>query len=190
MVIAWRSWNHQSNSITTSRQKASQLLSSLINRTHTIKRPKSRTTQYQERAGRQANKQHEEGKSSFNRKGSLESACHPPHRFALNKLEGAFRGARYDWRPSHLPSHCICGHQFTVEHSLICSRGGFPSIRHNELRNIMAGFLTEVCHNEPPLQPLSGEQLTLRTANSEDGARLDVATDNFWEEVGTAHFLT
>ena len=86
-------------------------------------------------------------------------------------------------RPSNLPSHCICGHQFTVEHSLICSRGGFPSIRHNELRDITAGFLTEVCHNvgtEPPLQPLSGEQLRLRTANREEGARLDIAADNFW----------
>ena len=106
------------------------------------------------------------------------------HGFALHK--GAFRDAlclRYGWRPSNLPSHCICGHQFTVEHSLICSRGGFPSIRHNELRDITAGFLTEVCHNvgtEPPLQRLSGEQLRLRTANREEGARLDIAADNFW----------
>ncbi len=106
------------------------------------------------------------------------------HGFALHK--GAFRDAlclRYGWRPSHLPSHCICGHNFTVEHALICARGGFPSIRHNELRDITAGFLTEVCHNvgtEPPLQPLTGEQLTLRTANREDGARLDIAADNFW----------
>ncbi len=48
---------------------------------------------------------------------------------------------------------------------------------------ITAGFLIEVCHNvgtEPPLQPLSGEQLRLRTANREDGARLDIAADNFW----------
>ena len=47
----------------------------------------------------------------------------------------------------------------------------------------MAGFLTEVCHNvgiEPPLQPLTGEHLTLRSANKEDGARLDIAADNFW----------
>ena len=106
------------------------------------------------------------------------------HGFALHK--GAFRDAlclRYGWRPSHLPSHCICGHNFTVEHALICTRGGFPSIRHNELRDITAGFLTEMCHNvgtEPPLQPLSGEQLTLRSANREDGARLDIAADNFW----------
>lgn len=106
------------------------------------------------------------------------------HGFALHK--GAFRDAiclRYGWQPTHLPSHCICGHHFTVEHALICSRGGFPSIRHNELRDITAGFLSEICHNvgtEPPLQPLSGEQLTYRTANREDGARLDIAADDFW----------
>ena len=40
---------------------------------------------------------------------------------------------------------------------------------------MMAGFLTEVCHNvaiEPPLQPLTGEHLTLgsHAANREAGA--------------------
>ena len=66
------------------------------------------------------------------------------HGFALHK--GAFRDAlclRYGWRPSHLPSHCICGQNF-VEHALICSRGGYPSIRHNELRHITAGFLSSL----------------------------------------------
>ena len=106
------------------------------------------------------------------------------HGFALHK--GAFRDAlclRYGWRPPHLPSHCICGHSFTIEHALSCTRGGFPSIRHNELRDITAGLLTEVCHNvgtEPQLQPLSGEQLILQSANREDGARLDIAADDFW----------
>ena len=106
------------------------------------------------------------------------------HGFALHK--GAFRDVlclQYGWQPSHLPSHCICGHHFTVEHAFICSHGGFPSIHHNELRDITAGFLTKVCHNvgtEPPLQPLSGEQLRLRSANKEDEARLDIAAVNFW----------
>ena len=94
-----------------------------------------------------------------------------------------FLVCQYCWRPSHLPSHCICGQHFTVEHAPICTHGGFPPIRHNELRDMMAVFLTEVWHNvgiEPPLQPLTGEHLTLRSANKEDGARLDIAADNFW----------
>ena len=80
------------------------------------------------------------------------------HGFALHK--GAFRDAlclRYGWRPSHLPSHCVCGHHFTIEHALSCSRGGFPSIRHNEIRNITADLLSGVCHGvgtEPSLQPV------------------------------------
>ena len=67
------------------------------------------------------------------------------HGFALHK--GAFRDLlclRYGWRPSHLPSHCICAHHFTVEHAFICTHGGFPSNRHKELTDITVGLHTEV----------------------------------------------
>ena len=106
------------------------------------------------------------------------------HGFALHK--GTFRDAlclRYGWRPSHLPSNCICGKQLTVEHALSCSGGGFPSIRHNEVRDITADLLSQVCHNvgtEPALQPVTDEQFTYRSAIREDGARLDVAAESFW----------
>ncbi len=30
---------------------------------------------------------------------------------------------------------------------MICHMGGFPTIRHNEIRDITASLLTEVCHN-------------------------------------------
>ena len=47
-----------------------------------------------------------------------------------------------------------------------------------------AHFLADVCHNaglEPGLQPLNGEELNYYgTANTEDGARLDVKADSFW----------
>ena len=33
---------------------------------------------------------------------------------------------------------------------------------------------------EPQLQPVTGDQLTHRTANREDGARLDVVAESFW----------
>ena len=106
------------------------------------------------------------------------------HGFALHK--SAFRDAlclRYGWYPSNMPLHCTCGKQFSVEHALSCSHGGFPSIRHNELRDITAELLSEVCHNvgtEPSLQPITDEHLIHRTANREDGARLDVAAESFW----------
>ena len=98
----------------------------------------------------------------------------------------AFRDAlclRYGWRPPHLPSNCVCGKQYTIEHALSCACGGLPSIRHNELWDITAQLLTETCHGvgiEPPLQPLEDEQLRHRTANREDGARLDIVAVNFW----------
>ena len=43
--------------------------------------------------------------------------------------------------------------------------------------------MSEVCHDvstEPPLQPLSGESLSLRTANQDVGARLDIKASGFW----------
>ena len=75
------------------------------------------------------------------------------HGFSLHK--GAFRDAmalRYGWTPANLPTHCACGNKFTVEHAFSCAKGGLPgswatSIRHNEIRDITATLLTEVCHN-------------------------------------------
>ena len=90
---------------------------------------------------------------------------------------------RYDWPPSHLPSSCACGASFSTEHALSCPKGGFPSLRHNEIRDLTANLLTEVCSNvcvEPELQPLSGESLKNRTANTEDHARLDIAANGLW----------
>ena len=110
------------------------------------------------------------------------------HGFALNK--GAFHDAlclRYGWIPSRLPSHCVCGNTFTADHCFNCKCGGFPSIRHNEVRDITAHLLTEVCHDvliEPPLQELSGEALSYGSANRQDQARVDVAASGFW---GSSH---
>ena len=52
------------------------------------------------------------------------------------------------------------------------------------MRDLLANLLTEVCHDvslEPHFQPLSGESLSLRTASTDDNARLDVAASGFWE---------
>ena len=106
------------------------------------------------------------------------------HGFALHK--DAFHDAlalRYGWPPSEMPSKCACGSNFSVEHVLSCAKGGFPSIRHNEIRDLTATLLTEVCHDvciEPGLQPISNEILTGATTNTQDGARLDIAANGFW----------
>ena len=106
------------------------------------------------------------------------------HGFSLHR--SAFQDAlalRYGWSPSKLPSKCICGKNFTVEHALSCARGAFPSIRHNEIRDLTANLLTEVCNDvriEPDLQPVLSDQLSGATANSQDGARLDLSANGVW----------
>ena len=106
------------------------------------------------------------------------------HGFALHK--SAFHDAlalRYGWTPSKLPSKCDRGNSFTVEHALSCARGGLPTIRHNEIRDLTANLLTEVCNDvriEPELQAVTTERLTGATANSHDGARLDISANGVW----------
>ena len=106
------------------------------------------------------------------------------HGFALHK--GAFHDAmalRYDWNPSRTPSNCDCGKKFSVEHAFTCPRGGFPILRHNEIRDLTANLLTEVCHDvcvEPDLQPLTGEVLSGSSSIGQDGARLDIAASGCW----------
>ena len=68
---------------------------------------------------------------------------------------------------------CSCDAWFSIEHSFSCPKGGFPTIRQNEIRDLTANLLTEVCHEvqvEPGLQPISGEQSQHATSNIEDGA--------------------
>ena len=77
----------------------------------------------------------------------------------------------------------MCDKTFNIEHALSCLYGGFLSICHNEIRDITAHLMSDVCHNvgtEPVLQPVTDESLTNRTANIEDGARLDVKAQGFW----------
>lgn len=104
--------------------------------------------------------------------------------FHLHK--GEFTDAlclRYGWTLPNTPRLCNCGKAFTTDHAMICHMGGFPTIRHNEIRDMTASLLTEVCSNvatEPSLQPLSGETLRLASANATDGARLDIRARGFW----------
>ena len=83
------------------------------------------------------------------------------HGYALDKQ--SFRDAlftRYGISLKRLPSHCVCGVPFCVEHALNCKKGGFISSRHNEVRRITADFLREVCidvKEEPLLLEITGE---------------------------------
>ena len=79
---------------------------------------------------------------------------------------------------------------FTVDHGMICQRGGLVIQRHNEIRDLEAELLYLVCYDvaiEPTLQPLAGEELN-RGANTAADARLDVHCRVFWERQRTAFF--
>ena len=113
----------------------------------------------------------------------------------LHLHKSSFRDAlclRYGWEPPRLPSMCVCGSPFTVQHCLSCNVGGYPIMRHNDLRDHTAALMSTVCSDittEPQLQPLSGEQLSLLSANSDGNARLDVAATNFWSSNNQRSFF-
>ena len=74
---------------------------------------------------------------------------------------------------------------------MVCPFGGFPTIRHNEVRDLTASLLTEVSHNvqtEPSLQPVTTETFSLASANTADDAHLDIKTRGFWSR-GRTHIL-
>ena len=114
------------------------------------------------------------------------------HGFLLHK--GEFRDAlclRYGWNLSNTPRLCNCDTPFSVDHAMICHLGGIPTIRHNEIRDITATLLTEICHNvatEPLLQPLTNESFHHRSANTEPNARLDIRARGFWNTGQDAFF--
>ena len=64
-----------------------------------------------------------------------------------------------------------------------CKKGGLVSIRHNDIRDLTAKILREVCNDvevEAKLIPLTGEQLQCRSAVTGHEARLDIGARSFW----------
>ena len=71
----------------------------------------------------------------------------------------------------------------SIDHALVCHKGGYTITHHNALRDLNATLLREVCSDtstEPPLQPLSGEGMELLTANCDQEARLDIKVIGYW----------
>ena len=85
---------------------------------------------------------------------------------------------------------CACGVQFSVDHAMVCQRGGFIIQRHNELRHLEAEMLRMVCNDvevELVLQEVTGETLN-HGANKAPDARLDIHARGFWERQRSAFF--
>jgi len=69
---------------------------------------------------------------------------------------------RYGWEIPDLPLTCPCGASFRVQHALDCMLGGFRTIQHNEVRDVLADAT-------PRCRCISGRP-SLLLANSEDPA--------------------
>ena len=72
-----------------------------------------------------------------------------------------------------------------------CKKGGFITIRHNDLRDLTANLLTEVCKDvdiEPQLLPVTGETFNNRTTNTSNEARVDIKSKGFWVRGQQAFF--
>jgi hypothetical protein len=105
-------------------------------------------------------------------------------RYTLSKQE--FVDAiclRYKFPIKGVPTTCACSKPNSIDHALSCSKGGYTDMRHNQIRNLEATFLREVCHDvqlEPKLLPLTGETFTLKSANTRPDARSDVSARGVW----------
>ena len=107
------------------------------------------------------------------------------HGFTLHKE--AFRDAlclRYGWQPNLLPSTCVCGKTFSIEHALNCplvvihlfdTMSYGTSLHHCLLKYAIVLELSLNC-----LQPLSSEFLKYKTANDAVDAHVDIVAENFW----------
>ena len=77
----------------------------------------------------------------------------------------------------------MCGAHQSADHAMICRHDGMTILRHNEIRDITADWLGEVCpetEKEPQLQPITGESLRPLSANRKENARPDIKVKGFW----------
>ena len=66
--------------------------------------------------------------------------------YTLNKQEFLDSIAmRYNWEIRNVASFCECGKKNSINHALTCPRGGYTIMRHNEVRDLEAELLKEVC---------------------------------------------
>ena len=59
--------------------------------------------------------------------------------YVLNKQE--FRDSlciRYGWKIPKTPQFCACNEKNTIDHALICKKGGYVSMRHDRIRDLEA----------------------------------------------------
>ena len=88
--------------------------------------------------------------------------CLPPREQNFYMIRDEFRDAlclRYGWHLKGMDQTCECGAANDIDHALICKLGGFVIMRHNNVRDVEADFLRNMCKDvsvEPVLIQLTG----------------------------------
>ena len=109
--------------------------------------------------------------------------------FALNK--GDFRDAlslRYGILLKGLPAMCPCGQKYNVTHTVNCKKGGFVTMRHNNLMDFEADMLSKIVNDvvkKPELQPVTGEIIEGLSGNA---SRPDIRARGVWRAGRDAFF--
>ena len=104
--------------------------------------------------------------------------------YALNKED--FVGSiqlRYGFKISKLPLYCGCGKRNSIDHAIMCHKGGYVIFRHNRVRDTFAKILKEVCTDvktEPSLIPIDADFNSDIVGNKNEGARLDISCVGIW----------
>ena len=84
---------------------------------------------------------------------------------------------RYGWSLSNLPMTCAYSSKYDFQHNMSSKKGRLVSIGHNDIRDLTAKILREVCNDikvEAKLIPLTGEQVQYRLEIIGDKSRLDI----------------
>ena len=112
-------------------------------------------------------------------------------RMVLNR--GEFTDAinlRYYRELRGLPAMCACSQKFSITHALNCKRGGFVHMRHDGMRDFIAGLLNIVQNDvqiEPPLQEVRTDN-PQNMGNTAEAARLDIRAKGFWRNGQDSYF--
>ena len=126
------------------------------------------------------------GASSFLSCLPLESAG-----YIFNKVE--FRDSlcvRYNWPLPDIPRFCACVEKTGVDHSCVCKLGGLINMRRDNVRDVEAEFLKEVCREvrtEPGLLPVEPENFDTG-AKTGDMARLDIVATGLFGNMEKTFF--
>ena len=80
--------------------------------------------------------------------------------------------------------------KFDIQHSILCKKGDFIYVKHNDLRDLTANMMSEVCKDtkiKPKVTPLSGGEVQGKMSNKLNEAKEDIRNRGFWEQ-SNKHF--